>query len=919
MGTVITNTFNMRVDTTNVDAGVEISLYNEWQSWCDGCDDPDYNDLYFVVTKIGPEATGGTLMVLGPDGSPASIYYGSWIPSGSVAFTYGWGMTWGEVCGTYTAMWDIHGHVYSNTVEVLTRNFEEVSVLISNEVGAGSAPFPVILGHDDGVGGVHTDKISMCYILESGGPTVSCDMDGGYTIDPGTVTGLYTVVAYMASSNNPYISGPCTLPHTKTFSVFLKVDIVQSNVVGGVNNTNSVPFWLTPDSWTNVTWSISPDLGTNGAQFSATSNWTGSGFFTTNGTNVWVYPGPVTNDYTLTAQAVELPSCSDTGTLQVVGCQIAMDGNRDLKIEFTGTNDTGTCLFWLNDDYDVDHWIGTGDESPDGMGEDDEKLYLIDNQPNWMSDHIGARLGKAGDTSHPNCCLRDLEDFTVVQLKVSGVVTNLSGISYWVQFTNCLRGNPTVNLFKAVTNGMTGPFDYLTNLDVATNQVLEIKAFTNLGSTAQQVSTNFINRYDEPIGFLLEGCTTGKADLAFIVKKDGAELCRSSVSLELRKITDFYDKYRVGLVEYPRTWRTRWLMGETWSKDKWEAEVHEATTQVQTNTAYLPESDKYLLYVHGWNVDSEQRQYDAETVFKRLWWQKYKGGFGMFDWPTLYGFASWKLAVPLMSRDQRHNFDNSEMIAWLSATSLARLMENLNTSGQLRVLSHSQGNAVMGEALRKYSGAQKIKAYIAAQAAIGGSLYSQTGTNTDFNDTVLGVPVNCGPETPNILAYWNSGNAGSTNQPYFAANSNKVERMCNYYNAEDYALTEGWELDNKWKPDTAAGYGFGYGGPSITNYDVTESATATNRFYQWWLSIEGLSITNNADLRTRYEVFSYCAESRLRALGQASSPGFPHMNRNLETVPLNYDDKHYSHSREFRSNITRERAFFEYIMNDGNF
>ncbi len=593
--------------------------------------------------------------------------------------------------------------------------------------------------------------------------------------------------------------------------------------------------------------------------------------------------------------------------------EIAMDANRDLQIDFTGTNDIGkTNLFWLNDDYDIDHWIGTGDESPDGMGEDDEKVYLFGNQPNWMSDHIGARMAQAGTTNQGDNCLRDLEDFTVIQLRVPGSISNMTGITYWMQFANGTSGSPSIKLFKAVTNGVIAPFDYLTNMVIATNQVLEKKAYT-INSTPQEITTNHISRYDHPIGFLLEGCTAGKGDLTFIVRKDNDELCRSSVFLDLQSITNFYDKFQIGTITYTNKSRILDFIPRTttYTPDKWKVEVTTNAQQVQTTTAYTPESTNYLLYIHGWNVDSKARQYDTETAFKRLWWQKYKGGFGMFDWPTLYGFVQWKLAVPFMSRDQRHNFDNSEMIAWLSATSLARLMENLNTSGQLRVLAHSQGNVVMGEAIRKYNGAHNINAYIAAQAAIGGSLYSQTGTSTDFDGH--------GPDTPNIFAYWNSGNTNSADQPYLAGNAEKVDRMCNYYNAQDYALTEGWELDNRWKPDTAAGYGFGYGGP-ITNYDLTESAYPTNRFYQWWVTPPvGLSITNNADLRTRYEVFSYCAESRLRALGQQASPAFAYTNRNLTASPLLYDALHYSHSREFRSNIIKERAFFEYIMHDGDF
>jgi len=101
--------------------------------------------------------------------------------------------------------------------------------------------------------------------------------------------------------------------------VLLKVDIVQTNLDAHVYCTNCTPFNLTADSWTNITWTISPDLGTNGAQFTAAATWTGSGGTNTwQGTNVWVYSGPISNKYTLTARAVDLTSCCDTATLEVL-------------------------------------------------------------------------------------------------------------------------------------------------------------------------------------------------------------------------------------------------------------------------------------------------------------------------------------------------------------------------------------------------------------------------------------------------------------------------------------------------------------------------------------------------------------------------------------------------------------------------
>jgi len=144
----------------------------------------------------------------------------------------------------------------------------------------------------------------------------------------------------------------------------------------------------------------------------------------------------------------------------------------------------------------------------------------------------------------------------------------------------------------------------------------------------------------------------------------------------------------------------------------------------------------------------------------------------------------------------------------------------------------------------------------------------------------------------------------------------KVDRMCNYYNADDYALKQGWEKNNRWKPDGAIGYGFAYGGP-INWY--AEDVEYSNRFFRCGLPPEGLSVTNDTDLRTRYEVFSYCAESRAQALGRAPNLAFAHTNRNLYDSPLEYDGRHYSHSREFRSNIIQENPYYENVFEDCGF
>ena len=36
----------------------------------------------------------------------------------------------------------------------------------------------------------------------------------------------------------------------------------------------------------------------------------------------------------------------------------------------------------------------------------------------------------------------------------------------------------------------------------------------------------------------------------------------------------------------------------------------------------------------------EEKDQFAETAYKRLFWQGYRGRFGVFEWPTTYGFGA---------------------------------------------------------------------------------------------------------------------------------------------------------------------------------------------------------------------------------------------------------------------------------------
>lgn len=523
----------------------------------------------------------------------------------------------------------------------------------------------------------------------------------------------------------------------------------------------------------------------------------------------------------------------------VIKIDVAMDGNRDDTIDFNDAKDE-EYLFWVNDDNDVRHYTQT-----ELMWHEDDQQGDADCDDDYIGNNT--QIGQ-------NSCKRDLEDFTRLHLFVDDNATTLSGITYHLKFENVTGGSPSINIFEAVN-----AFLSYVNDSSASEAQIQKKRLITVGSSEVVLDAAYIVKGDQRSPFLLEGKSAGKGDLTFIVKKDGKEVCRQSVELELKPIAEFYNKYVV-----------------TTNMDD---NVNPTSSEVGTCT-YLPSVDEYVLFVHGWNVDAWLKDRWAETVFKRLWWQGYKGHVGCFQWPTLGTLY----------------YDRSEIRAWNSSEALKHRINTLNFSysGEVRIIAHSMGNVVVGETLRLFS-SSLVHSYIAAQAALPGHCYDNTITNywTGFT-------------TPNVYGFYYSGGAPSF--PYFNGNSSKAGNIFRYYNAMDWAL-DWWETSNEMKPDF--NYHYTEGDSNVDTYNPSVG----DRFY--YNSILPLDEHDLVFFVDRYEIFARCAESRSRALGAISAPmtGFS-IERDLQGTGMGYDDAHYSHSREFRSNIIDEWQFWTYVKND---
>ena len=505
---------------------------------------------------------------------------------------------------------------------------------------------------------------------------------------------------------------------------------------------------------------------------------------------------------------------------------IAMDGNRDGKISFTDPADTN-YVFWVNDDHDV-IVKGEEDDANDSKRDCDDRIIS---------------------------CKRDLEDFTRLYLQVEGEVAKSSNVSYCLRFENTANSRPAVNLFPAVNPSL----DYIKMPAIAAQQT----NFTNIatiGAADTPLPPNLLKGDGQSNCFLLEGRNAGKGDLTFLIKQNGRLILKKSMQLELRPIATFYDKFTVSAAGV-------------------EDSVNASSVVANTNS-YEPEGRQYLLFVHGWNMEEWEKDRWTEAVFKRLWWQGYKGRVGAFSWPTLFGFEWYKAAS-----DPDH-YNRSELRAWRSARALKERLVALNAPypGQVRVLAHSMGNVVAGEALRLGPDGL-VHSYLAAQAAISAHMYDAQVANYWS-----------GWKTPNIYAHYFSGTDAT--RPYLTDNLNKTGKTIRFYNPKDYAL-EKWRYNNKQKPESNYHY--------IGNKPSYDSRAGDRFYYD--------NITARNDERTlafeldRYEIFAMCAQSYSWPLGSVfmSMNGFRNINMNTY---FGYNDKKYAHSREFRSNIADEQHFW---------
>jgi pimeloyl-ACP methyl ester carboxylesterase len=556
----------------------------------------------------------------------------------------------------------------------------------------------------------------------------------------------------------------------------------------------------------------------------------------------------------------------------LVPVDIAVDANRDGKIDSSDNSSLDKPYrFWLNDDQDTISYA-------DGGG----KVTIVgDRTPVVTPDYIEPNIQST----------RDLEDWTRLWINLNGVasvVKNMmqnGGISVGLQFEK-ISGNPSIKICESADPaGGTG---YLTDQNLANQQIsgsydvpIEDNNGNNIiGSDPFLFPNDFWDDVDDTTTkhLIFEGVSDGKGKLKLVFYKNGQKIGEGgSVYLELMDIKYMYERGAAtpdsAFIPYNSTNTIFDDSGFTFAID--HGKIYKAPTDEQKTA---------LVFVHGWNMSYEDYISFSETMFKRMWWQGYKGIFCTFRWATLTGVDS---------------YNTSEFRAWKYGKSLKEYVDTL-TDYTVNVAAHSMGNVVAGSALKR---GMSVNRYFLMEAAIPGGCYNDAVNN--YPPFINREQLHPTPDTVSDLGY----------RLYVGPAQNNALKIINLYNINDYALAAGaypvlgnvsWEGNQiGYKPNSFATKTYSYDkGPPTAPYPMGQRCFLRGTF--------SLSERPVLDI---HESMSFVARPHSKAIGAepSSSSVFPN---SIDLQGYGFNAQRADHSGQFNRSTQELNDFYKSIFNE---
>jgi len=453
----------------------------------------------------------------------------------------------------------------------------------------------------------------------------------------------------------------------------------------------------------------------------------------------------------------------------------------------------------------------------------------------------------------------------------------------------------------------------------------------------EQISAGENSFLFEALGAVYGGGFTSTPTLVFettIEYADGSTTTkRQEVGLDLRDIKQFYTRWDINYGVNGGSSGTD--LREDLSFQNFATPTTAEHTSQVINESFFSGADT-TVFVHGWNnsddPNNDEKSASAETMFKRLYWQGYRGEFVTFNWPT-YTFE-FNIFDPTDS-----TYNPSDFQAYRSAKALKEVLAGYRGTfpnlQPVHLLAHSMGNIVAGEALRQwafdlpFNDDPLVTTYVAMQAAVSAGAY---GSN-DTDSLILGRPF------PDLYRFWSHGRDGLSDpglgtQNYFQGAGFSSEEWVNFYNPEDFAVgdpnivTGLWDLNNIEKdsldfdlnphfPSNAWPFGYGYveGAGGNTN---TDDFWRFNADFSFNLDLT-LTDAFGRPGPNAYEILAFFAQSASMPVG-FKSVNFFDTNTNIQSFGLlGGNNIRANHSYQFNHDAAETWDFYASLKAETGF
>ena len=526
--------------------------------------------------------------------------------------------------------------------------------------------------------------------------------------------------------------------------------------------------------------SVGGSLWQNGCMVNLNDKVAASGWHVVNGKTI--------NDSgIITAEAYRDDAPQSVRTVVLFPVELMVDGNRDgeMSIADGGIHDKDQTTaqkpyrFWLNDDEDTELNFGEG-----GQAFPSEAEKVPASRPDY--------------SLHQIVSTRNLEDFARLWIHVTGLqaAVNSGDIRVGLKWKTVISGAPAINIYPSADG--EGSASYLTDDNAARTQITGVfgNAVTDMNGK-QTVDSNgvFMFKQDYWAGLtdenpkkclLFEGVTEGKGELEMVfLDQNGNQIGEGgSVWLDIKDIKKMYERASA-------------------TPDPLTPVPYKSASSVfdETSISYTPdvsprfeasadEQPQCLVFVHGWRMGYADSTSFSETMFKRLWWQGYKGRFAAFRWATQTSFDS---------------YNTSEWMAWKYGKSLANYVENYLKHEMpgytMNIAAHSMGNIVTGSALNR---GMTVNTYMLMQAAVPSGCFDESSnTYALFVEAEITNPT---PDTAADLGY----------TLYLDTAATRVASFVSFFNIEDWALATGTT------PIPGGVIGVPFGWPYPTNWEENQ-------------------------------------------------------------------------------------------------